>query len=55
MGVLKSDHFGIEMSKTARSVRGYLSLKSDHFGIEIVFFFLEYSCCVCTKIRPFWD
>ena len=55
MGVLKSDHFGIEMNIEFMHVNYTVQLKSDHFGIEIFAgsFVLLTNCL--TKIRPFWD
>ena len=35
MLVLKSDHFGIEMSEPSQPSHNVNMLKSDHFGIEM--------------------
>ena len=35
IALLKSDHFGIEMSFTSPEKLPHGTLKSDHFGIEI--------------------
>ena len=54
-GMLKSDHFGIEILYTSSVSNNVKRLKSDHFGIEI------YDLCPwwwfrpMVKIRPFWD
>ena len=53
--VLKSDHFGIEISLKPVRTETILSLKSDHFGIEMALFDKEGLCLVNVKIRPFWD
>ena len=53
--LLKSDHFGIEITTITLSPGRALLLKSDHFGIEIKTLPTGYNVIAVTKIRPFWD
>ena len=53
--MLKSDHFGIEITKLDKQGIVVMMLKSDHFGIEMQKSITRWNFLSGAKIRPFWD